>query len=216
MIGHTSVQPYKSDRVRDRQKIGEQLGVAYLLEGSVQRSDRHLRIIAHLIDARTNAQLWAETYDRELADIFAIQSEIAQAIVGQLEARLSPQEKAGIERRPTLDLTAFDLYLQAKESIDSYLDAPDPKASFLKALRLLEEATARDPKFALAFAYAARAHDLLYFLDLDPTPARIARGRAAAEMALRLQPDSAEAHLSMADYLFRCHDPRFEQFLTSL
>ncbi len=205
VIGHTSVQPYKSDRVRDRQKIGEQLGVAYLLEGSVQRSDRHLRIIAHLIDARTNAQLWAETYDRELADIFAIQSEIAQAIVGQLEARLSPQEKAGIERRPTLDLTAFDLYLQAKESIDSYLDAPDPKASFLKALRLLEEATARDPKFALAFAYAARAHDLLYFLDLDPTPARIARGRAAAEMALRLQPDSAEAHLSMADYLFRCH-----------
>lgn len=205
VIGHTSVQPYKSDRVRDRQKIGEQLGVAYLLEGSVQRSERHLRIIAHLVDARSNAQIWAETYDRELADVFAIQSEIAQAIVVQLEARLSPQEKAGIEQRPTLDLTAFDLYLQAKESIDSYLDASDPRAAFLKALRLLDEATARDPKFALAYAYAARAHDLLYFLDLDPTPAQVARGRAAAERALQLQPNLAEVHLSMADHYFRCH-----------
>ncbi len=204
VIGHTSVQPYKSDRDRDRRKIGEQLGVAYLLEGSVQRSERNLRIITHLIDARTNAQLWAETYDRELADVFAVQSEIAQAIVQQLAAQLSPREKAGIERRPTIDLVAFDLYLQAKESIDSYLDASDPKASFLKALRLLNEATARDPQFALAYAYAARAHDLLYFLDLDPTPAQVARGQAAAEMALRLQPDSAEAHLSMADYYFRC------------
>ncbi len=204
VIGHTSVQPYQSDRARDRQKIGEQLGVAYLLEGSVQRSERRLRIITHLIDARTNAQIWAETYDREMADVFAVQSEIAQAIAGQLEAHLSPQEKAGIEQRPTRDLIAFDLYLQAKESIDSYLDAPDPKASFLKALRLLDEATARDPKFFLAYAYAARAHDLLYFLDLDPTPARVARGLAAAETALRLQPDSAEAHLSMADHRFRC------------
>ncbi len=204
VIGHTSVQPYKSDRPRDRQKIGEQLGVAHLLEGSVQRSGRHLRIITHLIDARTNAQLWAETYDRELADVFAVQSEIAQAIVRQLAAQLSPREKAGIERRPTIDLVAFDLYLEAKESIDSYLDASDPKASFLKALRLLNEATARDPQFALAFAYAARAHHLLYFLDLDPTPAQVARGQAAAETALRLQPDLAEAHLSMADHYFRC------------
>ncbi len=204
VIGHTSVQPYKSDRARDRQKIGEQLGVAYLLEGSVQRSERHLRIITHLIDARTNAQLWAETYDRELADVFAVQSEIAQAIVRQLAAQIWPREKAGIELRPTIDLVAFDLYLQAKEAIDSYLDASDPKASFLKALRLLNEATARDPQFALGFAYAARAHDLLYFLDLDPTPAHVARGQAAAEMALRLQPDLAEAHLSMADHYFRC------------
>jgi len=175
-----------------------------VLQGSVQRAAKRLRVSAQLTDVRTDEQLWAETYDRNLADVFAIQSEIAQAIVAQLQAHLSPQEKANIEQRPTLDLVAFDLYLQAKELIDSYLDASDPKASFLKALRLLDEATARDPNFVLAYAYAARAHDLLYFLDLDPTPARIARGQAAAETALRLQPDSAEAHLSMAGHYFRC------------
>ena len=204
VIGHTSVQQYKGDPERDRAKIGEQLGVAYLLEGSVQRSERRLRIIAHLIDARSNAQLWAETYDRELADVFTIQSEIAQEIVRQLQATISPQEKALIEERPTKDLAAYDLYLQAKELVDSYTNAPDPKASFLKAIRLLDEATLRDPGFVLAYCYAARAHDLLYFLDLDPTPARAVRGQVAAETALRLAPDSAEAHLSMADYYFRC------------
>ncbi len=93
--------------------------------------------------------------------------------------------------------------MQAKELIDSYLDAPDPRLSFEKALRFLDEATARDPKFVLAHAYAARAHDLLYFLDLDPTPAQVAQAEAAATTALRLQPDSAEAHLSMAGHYFR-------------
>jgi TolB-like protein/Flp pilus assembly protein TadD len=204
VIGHTSVQQYKNDPEHNRSKIGEQLGVAYLLEGSVQRSERRLRIIAHLIDARSNAQLWAETYDRELADVFTIQSEIAQEIVHQLQATISPQEKALIEERPTKDLAAYDLYLQAKELVDSYTNAPDPKASFLKAIRLLDEATVRDPGFVLAYCYAARAHDLLYFLDLDPTQARAVRGQVAAETALRLAPDSAEAHLTMADYYFRC------------
>ena len=204
VIGHTSVQQYKSDPEHNRSKIGEQLGVAYLLEGSVQRSEHRLRIIAHLIDARSNTQLWAETYDRELADVFTIQSEIAQEIVRQLQATISPQEKALIEERPTKDLAAYDLYLQAKELVDSYTNAPDPKASFFEALRLLDEATARDPGFVLAYCYAARADDLLYFLDLDPTPARAVRAQAAAETALRLAPDSAEAHLTMADYYFRC------------
>ena len=204
VIGHTSVQQYKDDPARDRQKIGEQLGVAYLLEGSVQRSEGRLRVIAHLIDARTNTQLWGETYDRALADLFAIQSEIAQEIVRQLQATISPQEKALIEQRPTKDLAAYDLYLQAKELIDSYTNAPDPKVSFLKAIRLLGEATARDPGFVLAYGYTARAHDLLYFLDLDPTPARAVRGQIAAETALRLAPDSPEAHLAMADHYFRC------------
>lgn len=206
VIGRTSVEQYKSDTLseRERQKIGEQLGVAYLLEGSVQRSGNHLRIIAHLIDARTNEQLWGETYDRELADVFGIQSEIAQTIVARLRATISPQEKALIEERPTKDLAAYDLYLQAKELVDTYTNAPDPKVSFLKAIQLLDEATARDPGFVLAYCYAARAHDLLYFFDLDPTPARAVRGQVAAETALRLAPDSGEAHLTMADFYFRC------------
>ncbi len=203
VISHTSVQQYKSDATRNLREIGQQLGVAYVLEGSVQRGRNQLRVSAQLIDTRTAEQLWADTYDGDLSDTFAIQSRIAQAIVGQLQARISPQEKAEIEQRPTVDLVAFDLYLHAKELIDSYLDAPDPKATFLQALRLLDEAIARDPKFVLAYAYAARAHDLLYFLDLDPTPARVAQAAAAAEMALKLQPDSAEAHLSMAGHAFR-------------
>jgi TolB-like protein/Tfp pilus assembly protein PilF len=204
VIGHTSVQQYREDQVHDRQKIAEQLGVAFLLEGSVQRSDRHLRIIAHLFDARTNEQLWADTYDRELADIFAVQSEIAQTIVSQLQAKISPQEKASIEQRPTRDLPAYERYLKAKELVDSYLNAQDPKNSLLQAIELLDQATARDPGFVLAYCYAARAHDLLYFLDLDPTPARAVRGQVAAETALRLAPHSAEAHLAMADQAFLC------------
>ena len=203
VIGHTSVQEYKSgpraiaqDRRTTRSCLSSRgLGPAF---------GNELRIIAQLIDARSNAQLWADTYDRELADVFTIQSEIAQEIVHQLQATISPQEKALIEERPTQDLAAYDLYFQAKELVDSYTNAPDPKASFLKAIRLLDEATVRDPGFVLAYCYAARAHDLLYFLDLDPTPARAIRGQIAAETALRLAPDSAEAHLTMADYYFRC------------
>ncbi len=204
VISHTSVQQYKSDAARDLREIGQQLGVAYVLQGSVQRRREQLRVSAQLVDTRSDEQVWADTFDGDLSDTFAIQSRIAQAIVAQLQAHISPEERADIEERPTLDLMAFDLYLQAKELIDSYLDASDPKASFLEALRLLDEAIARDPKFVLAHAYAARAHDLLYFLDLDPTPARCTQAATAAETALRLQPDSAEAHLSMAGHYFRC------------
>jgi tetratricopeptide (TPR) repeat protein len=139
-----------------------------------------------------------------LADVFAIQSEIAQTIVRQLQAQISPQEKARIEQQPTRNLAAYDLYLQAKELVDAYTNASDPKLWFLRAIGLLEEATVRDPGFVLAYCYAARAHDLLYFLDLDPTRERALRGKIAAETALRLAPDSAEAHLTMADYYFRC------------
>lgn len=203
VIGHTSVQQYKSELARNIPEIGQQLGVAFVLQGSVQRERNKLRVSAQLIDARSDEQLWANTYDGDLSDTFAIQTRIAQSIVEQLQAQISPQEKADIEQRPTRDLVAFDLYLQAKELIDSYLDAPDPRLTFQKALRFLDEATARDPKFVLAYAYAARAHDLLYFLDLDPTPGRVAQAEVAATTALRLQPDSAEAHLSMAGHYFR-------------
>ena len=204
VIGHTSVQEYKSGLARDLRKIGEQLGVVYLLQGSVQRSRNKLRISAQLFDSRNGQQLWAETYDRDLSDVFAIQSEIAQRIVSQLRAAISPQEIARIEEKPTQDMVAFDLYLQAKELVEGYLNAQDPKESFFEAIRLLDKATARDPGFVLAYCYAARAHDLLYFLDLDPSPDRVTRGLVAAETALRLAPDSAEAHLSMADFYFRC------------
>ena len=204
VISHTSVRQYKTGAERNMREIGRQLGVAYIMEGSVQRARDRIRINAKLIDARTDAQMWAETYDRTAADLFAVQSELAQSIVTQLKAKLSPQQKAEIEERPTQDLDAFELYLQAKAIIDSYINATDVRAALLQALKSLDEATQRDPNFVSAYCYAARANDLLFFFDLDPTPDRISMADAAVKAALRLRPDSAEAHFARADYYFRC------------
>jgi TolB-like protein/Tfp pilus assembly protein PilF len=204
VISHTSVRQYKSGAERNVREIGRQLGVAYIMEGSVQRARDRLRINAELIDARTDAHIWAETYDRTAADLFAIQSELAQSIVTQLKAKLSPQQKAEIEERPTPDLDAFELYLQAKAIIDSYVNATDVRAALLQALKSLDEAIKRDPNFVSAYCYIARANALLYFFDLDPTPERVSLAEAAVNTALRLRPDSAEAHFARADYLFRC------------
>ena len=204
VISHTSVRQYKTGAERNMREIGRQLGVAYIMEGSVQRARDRLRINAQLIDARTDTHVWAETYDRTAADLFAIQSELAQSIVTQLKATLSPQQKAEIEERPTQDLDAFELYLQAKPSIDSYLNATDVRAALLQALKSLDEAIQRDPNFVSAYCYIARANDLLFFFDLDPTPERISLADAAVKAALRLRPDSGEAHFARADYYFRC------------
>src|SRR5438445_71317 len=205
VISHTSVRQYKTGAERNIREIGRQLGVAYIMEGSVQRARDRLRINAQLIDARTDTHIWAETYDRTAADLFAIQSELAQSIVTQLKAKLSPQQKAEIEERPTQDLDAFELYLQAKQIVDSYLIAEDVRAALLKALQLLQEAIKRDENFVSAYCLAARANDLLFFFDLDPTPERITLAETAVNTALRLRPDLAEAHLARADFLFRCH-----------
>ena len=114
VISRTSVMQYKSGVARNLRKIAEELGVAHVVEGSVQRAANKVRVNAQLIDARTDAHLWAQTYDRDLADVFAIQSEIAKAIADQLQAKLSPNEKKAIEQPPTTDLAAFDLYSRAK------------------------------------------------------------------------------------------------------
>src|SRR5947208_2422998 len=204
VISHTSVRQYKSGAERNMREIGRQLGVTYIMEGSVQRAGDRLRINAQLIDARTDTHLWAETYDRTAADLFAIQSELAESIVTQLKAKLSPQQKAEIEERPTQDLDAFELYLQAKAIIDSYINATDVRAALLQALKSLDDAIQRDPNFVSAYCYAARANDLLFFFDLDPSPERISLADAAVKATLRLSPDSAEAHISREDYYFRC------------
>ncbi|HTD85185.1 MAG TPA: FlgO family outer membrane protein, partial [Candidatus Binatia bacterium] len=204
VISHTSVRQYKTGAERNIREIGRQLGVAYIMEGSVQRARDRLRINAQLIDARTDTHVWAETYDRTAADLFAIQSELAQSIVTQLKAKLSPRQKAEIEERPTQDLDAFELYLQAKAIVDSYINATDVRAALLQALKSLDEAIQRDPNFVSAYCYSARANDLLFFFDLDPSPDRISLADVAVKAALRLRPDSAEAHFAKADYYFRC------------
>ncbi len=204
VISHTSVRQYKTGAERNLREIGRQLNVAYIVEGSVQRARDRLRVNAQLIDARTDGHVWAETYDRTAADLFAIQSELAQSIVTQLKAKLSSKQKAEIEERPTQDLVAFELYLRAKEVIDSYLVAADVRAALVGALQSLDEAIKRDPNFVSAYCYAARANDLLYFFDLDPRPERVMLAEAAVNAALRLRQDSAEAHFAKGDFLFRC------------
>jgi len=197
VISRTSAAVYKAGNPRNAREIGRQLGVAHLLEGSVQRTQDRVRVSAQLIDARTDAHQWAEHYDRGLADIFGIQTEIAQAIAGQLEAKLSSREKAAIEPT-TRDIRAFDLYLQARELTKNFADTENWKETLLQAVRLLDEAISRDPNFALAYCWRTIAHDNLYWNGLDRTPARLELAQASAERALALVPDLGEAHLAQA------------------
>ena len=199
VISRTSVIGYRDTAGRNLRKIGQELGVAHLLEGSVQRSGNRVRLNAQLIDARNDAHLWAQTYDRDLADIFTIQSEIAKAIADQLQAKLSPSERQAIERAPTSNLAAFDLYARAKDLLRI---ANPGKAEWLQAIDLLDQAVARDPSFFDAYCQLATAHGQLYSLDFDRTPARFALAAAAAEAAGRLRPDAGETHLARARNLY--------------
>src|SRR5213082_2863571 len=203
VISRTSVMQYKSDLSRNLREIAEQLGVAHVLEGSVQRIAGRVRVTAQLIDARTDAHLWAEHYDRPLNDVFAIQSEVAQAIADQLHAKLSPEEKAGINDRPTSDLVAYDLYVRAEALRADTSFSSRLKENLLQATQLLEQAIARDPTFFLAYCRLAEVHDLIYFFGSDHTPARLALANTAIQAALRLRPDSGEAHLALAEHLYR-------------
>src|SRR5438477_2306104 len=203
VISRTSVMQYKSGISRNLREIGEQLGVAHVLEGSVQRMGSRVRVIAQLIDARTDAHLWAEHYDGPLDDVFAIQSEVAQAIADQLNAKLSPEEKASINQRPTSDLVAYDLYVRAEALRADTSFSSRLKENLLEAARLLEQAIARDPTFFLAYCRLAEAHDLIYFFGSDHTPARLALASTAVQTALRLRPGSGEAHLTLAAHLYR-------------
>jgi TolB-like protein len=173
VISRTSTQHYKS-APENLRKVGKELGVAHLLEGSVQRTANRVRVNAQLIDARTDAHLWAQTYDRDLADVFAIQSEIAKAIAEQLQAKLSPNEKKAIEQPPTTDLAAFDLYSRAKSLLLTANFSATVDPDLQKAIELLDEAVKRDPSFFDAYCQLARGHESLYAVtgsDHTPRPA---------------------------------------------
>ena len=198
VISRTSVMKYKSDSERNLREIAKALGVSYVVEGSVQRAGERVRVSAQLIDARNDTHLWAEHYDRDFADIFALQNEIAQQIADQLKANLSPAEKAAIAERPTADPVAYAYYTKAKE-IDIYSnweDAENEKAAKQK-VELLEKATQRDPNFALAYCALAKAQ-----LDVE----NFELAKKAAETALRLRPDLAEGHLALARYYWLAPD----------
>jgi TolB-like protein/Tfp pilus assembly protein PilF len=202
VISRASVLQYKSGVARNLREIAQQLGVANVVEGSVQRSGNRVRVNAQLVDARTDAHLWAQTYDRDLADVFAIQSEIAKAIADQLQAKLSPNEKKAIEQPPTTDLAAFDLYSRAKSLLLTATFSATGEPDLRKAIELLDEAVKRDPSFFDAYCQLAWAHERLYAtLGTDHTPARLALAEAAVQAATRLRPD-AETHLARAQYLY--------------
>jgi serine/threonine-protein kinase len=200
VISRTSVMHYKSGTERNLREIGSQLGVANLVEGSVQRSGNRVRVNAQLVDARTDRHLWAQTYDRDLADVFAIQSEIAKSIADQLQAKLSPAEKKAIERPPTSDITAFDLYTRAKNIL--LVEAERTNAELLEAVDLLNQAVAHDPSFFDAYCQLSYAHGYIYFGGSDPTSARLASADAAIQAAARLRPDAGETHLARAQNLY--------------
>ncbi len=200
VISRTSVMQYKTGAKRNLRQIGNGLGVAHVVEGSVQRVGNRVRVNAQLIDARTDAHLWAQTYDRDLADVFAIQSEIAKAIADQLQAKLSPSEKSAIEQAPTTDITAFNLYSHAKNLFLTAFGG-NKGADLLQAADLLKQAVARDPLFFQAYCQLAFTEINIYSV-LDHAPAYLEQAEAALQSAARLRPDAGETHLARARNLY--------------
>ncbi len=196
VISRSSVMHYKTGVERNVREIGRALGVAYVLEGSVQRSGGKVRVTAQLIDTRSDAHVWAQRYDRDLADAFAIQSEVAEAIAAQLRAKISPAEKVAMTQPPTKDLVAYDHYRRALSVKDSTRSSVNDKETLEEAVRLFDAAVARDPTFLVAYAQLAQTHDLIYWFNYDHSDARLALAEAAVRAAENLNPDAGESKLA--------------------
>src|SRR5438046_8298331 len=200
VISRSSVMEYRGKR--NVRQIGDALRVSHVLEGSARRSGDRIHLNAQLIDTRTDTHVWVEQYDRDLNDLFAIQSEIVQKVAEHLHTKLSATEKASIEERPTQDLIAYDFYAQAVSMIYT-AQVPeeslgiDTEKSLSEAVDLLNKAVARDPNFFLAYCQLAFAHDLI-----GDTPERLALAKSAIDSAFRLRPDSGEVHLALAWHLY--------------
>ena len=201
VISRTSVMQYKTGAKRNLRQIANELGVAHVVEGSVQRAANRVRVSAQLIDAKTDTHLWVERYDRPLDDVFAIQSDIAKAIASQLQAKLSPQTKSAIEGRPTKDLAAHDLYVRAKLLVTNPLIHSN---RYVEALHLLDQAVARDPDYFPAYCLIADTNSRLYW-NFEHTAKRRDLAEGAVKVALRLRPEAGEAHLARAQYLLNCN-----------
>jgi len=192
VISRMSVMSYRGDGVRNAREIGKALGVATLLEGSVRRIGNRIRLSAQLINASNDEHIWAEDYDRDLTDVFAIQTDLAQKIASALQAKLSPKEKERLDRRPTRNSDAYLLYVRAHDANTMDLVHGTPS----KAVQLYEEAIKLDPNFALAYAGLSIVESWIYHTE-DPTATRREKARLNADEALRLQPDLPEGHLAL-------------------
>ena len=208
VISRNSVMEYRGKR--NVRQIGDALRVSHVLEGSARRSGDRIHLNAQLIDTRTDTHVWAEEYDRDLNDLFAVQAEIAQKVAERLHARLSASEKAAVEEKPTQDLVAYEFYARAVSLIyNAQLPASaqafgvdTPEKSLPEAVDLLNKAVARDPNFFLAYCQLAFAHDMVFVEEIDNTPARLALAKSAIDSAFRLRPDSGEAHLALGWHLY--------------
>ncbi|PYJ20700.1 MAG: hypothetical protein DME92_08955 [Verrucomicrobia bacterium] len=193
VISRMSVMSYRGDGVHNAREIGKALGVATLLEGSVRRAGNRVRVNVQLINATNDEHIWAEDYDRDLTDVFAIQTDLAQKIASALQAKLSPNEKARLDNRPTQNPDAYLLFVQAHDYANRAEMFHDTS---LKAEPLFEQAIKLDPNFAAAFAGLSMVESWVYH-SFDPVPSRREKARLNAEEALRLQPDLPEGHLAL-------------------
>jgi TolB-like protein/Flp pilus assembly protein TadD/predicted Ser/Thr protein kinase len=200
VISRTSVMQYRGKQ--DVRQIGDALRVSHVLEGTVRRSGRKVHVNAQLVDTRTDAGVWAEEYDRDLNDVFAIETEMAQSVANRLRARVSAREKVALQEWPTKDLVAYDLYVRARPLIEWAGIQSTKEKELAQAVDLLNRAIARDPAFLLAYCWLARAHDTLYFQGVDRTPGRLDLAKSVINSAFHLNPDSGEAHLALAVHLY--------------
>ncbi len=203
VISRSSVMRYKNSTDRNLRDIGQALGVSHIVEGSVQRVGNRVRVNAQLVDARTDAHLWAQTYDGELVDIFGIQSEIAQRIADQLRAKISPAERAAILEQPTTDLTAYALYTEAKAA-SAWADWKKERVK-PRILELLHEAIRRDPNFVLAYCFLAEIYSHEHGNATRTgyeSPEVDELWKQAVDTAMRLRPDLGEPHVALARYHF--------------
>ncbi|MEO8459669.1 MAG: tetratricopeptide repeat protein [Dokdonella sp.] len=204
VISRTSTEQYATNP-GNLGEVGRQLGVAHVLEGSVQKAGDKVRITVQLVRTMTGEQLWAETYDRKLDDVFQVESEVAQAVASAMQVELSGGEKVAVQTRPTTSTEAYDAYLRGlaaeSSSLDSSADVPR------RAAALYANATRIDPDFALAWARLSIIKSYMYLNFIDRTPAQASEVKNAADTALRLQPELGEAHLALGYYRYRClHD----------
>jgi TolB-like protein/Flp pilus assembly protein TadD len=201
VISHTSVMHYRGNQ--DPRKVGKALGVLHLLDGTVRRYGGKVHVNARLVNARTGTHVWAEEYDRDLHEVFAIEAELAQSVASQLGAKVSADETTAMEERPTKDLVAYNLYVHAAPLIEESLYyGLNSETNLFKAVELLNQAVARDPTFLLAYCQLARAHDAIYWNALDHTQGRLELAKSAVNSASKLNPDSGEAHFASALHFY--------------
>ena len=198
VISRTSTQRYKASSA-NLPAIAKELGVAHILEGSVQKAGDHVRVTVQLIRAASDAHLWAETYDRKLTDIFAVESDIAENIARALRARFTPQEQRAVAARPTDNPAAYEAYLRGLALWNKLTAAPQ---DLLDLVTHLSRAVELDPKFVGAWSLLSVAHTFVY-AESERTPQRAAQAKEALEQAQRLQPDNSDVHFAEGMYRYR-------------